>query len=57
MKIQLVISLVLSLVSLYFSLKNSDDVILHNLFTGIALVSFVSVFVILNKTQKNESIK
>lgn len=57
MKIQLVISLVLSLVSLYFSLKNSDDVILHNLFTGIVLVSFVSVFVILNKTQKNESIK
>ncbi len=57
MKVQLFISLVLCLVSIYSSFIHSNDVIIHNLFTGIAFVSFVSVFVLINKIQENESIK
>lgn len=39
------------------SFKYKEDVILHNFFVGIALVSIVSVLFFLNKNQKNEIIK
>ena len=57
MKVQLFISFVLCLVSFYSFFIHIDDVVVHNLFTGVALVSFVSVFVLINKIQQNESTK
>ena len=45
------------LTCIYSSFKYNEDVIIHNLFTGLSLVSFISVFILLNKSQENESIK
>lgn len=57
MKWSILICVILGFFGIVLSLNFSKDVILHNFFTGISLVSVVSILFFLNKNQKDEIIK
>jgi hypothetical protein len=57
MKWSILICVILGFLGIVLSLNFSKDVILHNFFTGIALVSVVSILFFLNKNQNDEIIK